>query len=69
MRISRLNTTGYGDGLTTWRKKKTIKGDRCELANDPLTVKSVFFLEYKDGELMNSKTYIGWMRLGSFIES
>ena len=32
-------------------------------------VKSIFSLENKDGELMNSKTYLSWMRLNPFIES
>lgn len=50
-------------------KKETIKGDWCEPAKNPPTVKSVFSLEYKDGELVSSRTYLGWMRLDPFIES
>ena len=44
---------GYDDSLKTWREKETIKGDRGEPAKDPLTVKSVFYLEHQDGELVN----------------
>ena len=33
------------------RKEKIVKGDRCNLAKDPPTVKSVFSVEYKDGKL------------------
>ena len=69
MKISRLNAPGYGDGLMTWREKGTVKGDRYELAKNPLMVKSVFSLEYKDGGFVNSKTYLRWMRLDPFIES
>ena len=32
-------------------KERTIKGDRCEPAKDPLMIKSVFFLKHKDGKL------------------
>ena len=47
----------------TWReRKKTIKGDRGELAKDPLTVKSIFSLEHKDSEFVNGKTYLGLMK-------
>ena len=49
MKISRLNALGYGDGLMTWKEKETVKGDRYELANGPLTIKSIFSLEHKDG--------------------
>ena len=38
------------------RKRKTIKGDRCKPAKDPLTIKSIFSLEHKYGDFMNSKT-------------
>jgi len=41
------------------RKKVTIKGDWDELAKDPLTVKSVFSLEHKGSEWMNSSMYLG----------
>ena len=51
------------------RKGKTVKGDRCELAKDSLTVKSVFSLEHKDDEMPNSRTYLSWMGLDPFIES
>ena len=30
------------------KKERTIKYDRCDPANDPPTIKSVFFLEHKD---------------------
>ena len=30
------------------KKERTIKGDQCDLAKDPLTVKSVFSLGHKD---------------------
>ena len=30
------------------KKEKTIKGDRCDPAKDPPTVKSVFSLGHKD---------------------
>ena len=33
------------------RKEKTVKGDRCNLTKDPLMVRSVFFLEHRDGKL------------------
>ena len=32
------------------KKERTVKGDRCDLAKDPLTIKSVFSLEHKDGK-------------------
>ena len=32
-------------------------------------VKLIFSLEHKDSEWVNSRTYLGWMRLGPFIES
>ena len=32
------------------KKKRTIKGDWCDLAKDPPTVESVFSLEHKDGK-------------------
>ena len=34
----------------TEKKERTIKGDRCDPAKNPPTVKSVFFLEHKDGK-------------------
>ena len=40
------------------KKERTIKGDRCNLAKDPPTVKSVFSLEDKDGKNVNSRTYL-----------
>ena len=30
------------------KKERTVKGDRCDLAKDPPTVKSVFSLGHKD---------------------
>ena len=32
------------------KKERTIKGDRCDPAKDPSTVKLVFSLGHKDGE-------------------
>ena len=32
------------------KKKRTIKGDRCDPAKDPPTIESVFSLEHKDGK-------------------
>ena len=32
------------------KKERTIKSDQCDLAKDPLTVKSVFSLGHKDGK-------------------
>ena len=33
------------------RKEKTMKGDWCNPAKDPPMIKSIFFLEHKDGKL------------------
>lgn len=51
------------------RKKKIVKDDRGEPTKDLSTVKSVFFLEHKDNKWVNSRTYLDWVRLSSFIES
>ena len=32
------------------KKERTIKGDRCDPAKDPLMIKSVFSLGHKDGK-------------------
>ena len=32
------------------KKERTIKGDRCNPAKDPPTVKSIFSLGHKDGK-------------------
>ena len=32
------------------KKESTVKGDRCDLAKDPPTVKSIFSLGHKDGK-------------------
>ena len=32
------------------KKERNIKGDRCDPAKDPLTVKSIFFLGHKNGK-------------------
>ena len=62
LKINRLNVSGYADDLKKWReRKRTVKGDRGELAKEPSKVKSVFSLEHKDNEYVNSKTYIGLM--------
>ena len=37
--------------LAPKRKEKTVKGDQCNPAKDPSTIKSVFSLEHKDGKL------------------
>lgn len=34
-----------------------------------MTVKSVFSIEHKDGELVSSRIYLGSIRLDPFIES
>ena len=36
--------------VSSEKKERTIKGDRCDLAKNPLTVKSVFSLGHKDGK-------------------
>ena len=42
------------------KKERTVKGDRCNPAKDLLTIKSVFFLEHKEGKIvMNGDTYLG----------
>ena len=33
------------------RKEKNVKGDQCNTAKDPLTIKSVLSLEHKDEKL------------------
>ena len=48
------------------RKKVTIEGNQGELAKDPPTIKSVFSLEHKGSEWMNSSVYLGWIRLDPF---
>ena len=32
------------------KKERTIKGDRCDPAKDPLMIKSIFSLGHKDGK-------------------
>ena len=32
------------------KKERTIKGNRCDPAKDPPTVKSIFSLRHKDGK-------------------
>ena len=32
------------------KKERTVKGDRCDPAKDPLMIKSVFSLGHKDGK-------------------
>ena len=32
------------------KKERTIKGDRCDPAKDPPTIKLVFSLEHRDGK-------------------
>ena len=41
------------------KKERTINGDRCNSAKDPLMVKSVFSLEYKGGNIVSGDTYLG----------
>ena len=41
------------------KKERTIKGDQCNPAKDPLTVKSVFSLKHKEEKIMNGNTYLG----------
>ena len=64
------NASGYGDGFRTWkeRKEKTVKGDLCNPAKDLPTIKSIFLSRTQGWEIMNSKTYVGWMGLAPFIE-
>ena len=42
--------SNYDDGYKSLKKKKTIKGDWCDLAKDPPTIKLVFSLKHKDGK-------------------
>ena len=44
------------------RNEKTVKDDRCEPAKNPPTVKLVFFLEHKNGGLVNSKI-LSWLNV------
>ena len=63
-------------GLPQWlddlkRKKETVKGDRGVSAKNALMVKSIFSLEYKDSEWINSKNVLlldNWMRFGVFYK-
>ena len=65
------NQSAECSGLQWWLNglKKNIKGGQCELAKDPPMFKSIFSLEHKDGELVNSRTYLGLLRLDPFIET
>ena len=51
------------------KKKKTVKVDQGEPTKDPPMIKSIFSLEHKDSEWVNSRTYFGWMKPSLFIES
>ena len=51
------------------RKKEVIEGDQSEPAKDLPMVKSIFSLEHKCSEWMNSSMYLDQLRLGPFIES
>jgi len=52
MKISRLEYFRLWWWLFDLEKKeKTVKGDWCNLAKDPPTVKSVFSLKHKDEKL------------------
>ena len=44
------------------RNEKTIKDDQCEPVKNPPTVKSVFFLEHKNGGLVNGKI-LPWLNV------
>ena len=65
------NASGYGGGFRTWkeRKEKTVKGDLCNPAKDLPMIKSIFLSRTQGWEIMNNKTYVGWMGLAPFIES
>ena len=46
------DASSYSDVfLVLKRKERTVKGDWCNLAKDPLMVNSIFSLEHKDGKL------------------
>ena len=36
------------------KKERTVKGDQCNPAKDPLTIKLVFSLEHKGEKIVNS---------------
>ena len=40
------------------KKERTIKGNWCNPAKDPPTIKSIFSLERKDGKKVNDRTYL-----------
>ena len=53
------NALDYGDGfLVLKRKERTVKGDQCNLAKDPPTVRSIFSLEHKEEKILNGGTYL-----------
>ena len=55
------NASSYGNALEPKRKEKTIKGDWCNPAKDPPTIKSIFSLEHKDGKLwIVELTFVEW---------
>ena len=45
--------------VSSEKKERIVKGDRCNLTKCPSTIKSAFSLEHKDGKTMNSRTYLG----------
>ena len=51
------------------KKERTVKGNWCNPAKDPPTIKSIFSLERKDGKKVNDRTYLKWMVLAPFIKS
>ena len=40
------------------KKERTVKGNWCNPAKDPPTIKSIFSLERKDGKKVNDRTYL-----------
>ena len=36
--------------VSSKKKERTVKGDRCDLTKDPPMVKSIFSLEHEDGK-------------------
>ena len=41
------------------KNERIVKGEQCDLAKDPLMVKSVFFLKHKNGKLWMVKPTSG----------
>ena len=52
------NASGYSDGFLVLKRKRIVKGDRCNPAKDPSTIKSVFSLKHKEWKMVNGETYL-----------